>query len=468
MEKKPLLTSKKNKNGTYNLLTQYCKEGAFLKSTGVTVRLNSKQVEFFKRHQRLPSNVPNYELFNQHLEMELDKLEGIIKRFKSTYSHYPTKSELESYIMFCSGNLQSESEGFIECLSKFIEKKSLSKDVKQYVTLYNHLKEFLVWKNMEGKKIHFSSLQTDFFKEFFTFLSLSLTIRYEGRLHRKKGMCDNAISKFSYSLASAIKQIKKYKIADYDRDLIKDNIRLACEELNITQYENKELVLSHHEMEILTNFTPIAFAITHNGKTLKTVSGELLNRIKYLFILQTVKGTRHSDLNQLNVNNVFDKRVYVKQKKTGFQYNVKVDDSTISLMKKANSETPISNQKYNMYLKILFKQFFPYYKELYKKDDIDYRLDGIKVVKYYLGVEKIEYKYRYEMIKSHTARRSYVSVAKIKHGLSDLEIQHDIGQTNPMSLQPYKIYYEEIERPSVFDLRIDEKNSPTGDKKQSI
>jgi hypothetical protein len=79
MDKQGLLSLKKNKNGSYIILIQYCKDGTFLKSTGVSLpKLNTTQVEFFKRKQKLPSNVPNYEIFNNHKVGELDKFDNLI------------------------------------------------------------------------------------------------------------------------------------------------------------------------------------------------------------------------------------------------------------------------------------------------------------------------------------------------------------------------------------------------------
>lgn len=172
MDKQGLISLKKNKNGSYIILIQYCKNGTFLKSTGVSLpKLNSTQVEIFKRKQKLPSNVPNYEIFNNHIVGELDKFDNLINKFFSAFKKYPTKSELESYLKFSSGTLQDQSRDFIHCLSIFIERKSQSRDTKQYKTLDDHLRMFMKYKNMGEKKIYFTSHSVEFFKEFFTFVN---------------------------------------------------------------------------------------------------------------------------------------------------------------------------------------------------------------------------------------------------------------------------------------------------------
>lgn len=456
MEKNTLLCLKKNKNGTSNIYAQYCNDGVFLKSTGVTVRLNADQVYFFKRRQKLPSSVLNYEVLNKKILDERDKLNETINKFYDAFNKYPTKPELASYLMFMPGGVKMGTENYIDCLARFIDRKSLSRDAKQYKTLYKHLTEYVEWKGLDINDIYFSTLQVNFFKDFFTFLSTDVEFRHNGKTIRKRAMCDNALKKFSYTIGSSIKQIKKYQMAEYDRDDILDHIHLAVEELNVTTHRNKQIVLSHHEVEVLTNFQlKDGFLKNKKGLTVKRVSAATLERVKNLFILQTIKGTRHSDVHQLNKNNIYNGSVFVRQKKTHNQYNVPVDEVAIALMERADSEHEISNQKYNEYLKVIFEQFFPYYKEQFKKDDPGYRLEGYIEVKYYLGVPRETVKSKAEMAKTHMARRTYVSVAQAERGKSDIEVQSNIGQTNVASLFPYKIYNENNPGDEVFKIRID-------------
>jgi hypothetical protein len=456
MENKTLLCLKKNKNGTSNIYIQYCNDGVFLKSTEVTVRLNAEQIEFFKRKQKLSSKVLNYEILNNKIIQEQNKLNETIKKFLDAFNKYPSKAELASYLMYIPGSNKTGTENYIDCLARFIERKSLSRDAKQYKTLYKHLIEYVEWKGLSKEDIYFSTLQVSFFKDFFTFLSKDVELRQNGKTTRKRAMCDNALKKFSYTIASSITQIKKYQMAEYDRDDILDHIHLAVEELNVTTHRNKQIVLSHHEVAILTNFRlKNGFMKNKKGLSTKRVSAETLERVKNLFILQTIKGVRHSDVHQLNKRNVYNGSVFVRQKKTHNQYNVPVDEVALTLMERANSKNEISNQKYNDYLKVIFDQFFPYYKEQFRKDDPGYRLDGYIEVKYYLGVPKEIVKTKAEMAKTHMARRTYVSVAQGERGKSDIEVQSNIGQTNVASLFPYKIYNENSPRDEVFKIQID-------------
>lgn len=468
MKRELNVSAKKNKNGSYSFFLQYCHEGVYLKTTGINkLYLNKNQLDFFQKKKKLPSTVPNYVVFNDKLNSEMENLDGIVKKYLSTYQRYPTKLELESYIRYCNPNAQAENSNFIDCFKRFINLKEKSKNVKQYVTLLHHFERFILWKGNK-KEIYFGDLQKELFKEYFTFLSQKSKYSNKPKNYQKIDVSDNAILKLSYNLAAAIRGFQKYKLATINDIEIINNIHLAVEELKLFKYKNDGFVLSHHEVEELAKFK--LENDYRSGKSKKgennMVSSQVLERIKYLFILQCTKGIRHSDLHQLNIENILGNKISILQKKTLHQFAVNVDEVTIALIKLAHPEVKISNQKYNEYLKLVFKQFYPYYKRTFKHDDIGYKLENIPIKKFYRGIEKIVYKSRYEIINTHTARRTYVSVAKIKHKYTDLEIQHDIGQTHPNSLRPYKIYYEENERPRVFDLKIkDNAILPKGDKK---
>ena len=82
MEKKILISLKKNKNGSYAVLLQYCKEGTFLQSAGLTLRLNQNQFVFYKKNKRLPSTLLNYEVYNSYLNQEvgMDEILEILEK----------------------------------------------------------------------------------------------------------------------------------------------------------------------------------------------------------------------------------------------------------------------------------------------------------------------------------------------------------------------------------------------------
>ena len=58
MEKEVAISVKKNPNGSYGIFVQYCKEGVYLKSTGITLRLNDSQLDFIEKKNKISSNVP--------------------------------------------------------------------------------------------------------------------------------------------------------------------------------------------------------------------------------------------------------------------------------------------------------------------------------------------------------------------------------------------------------------------------
>jgi hypothetical protein len=101
---------------------QYCKEGTFLQSAGLTLRLNQNQFVFYKKNKRLPSTLLNYEVYNSYLNQEVGKLQNQITKFFQTYKRYPSKDELEAYLKYNIGSNVSETDDFMVSLESDLYK----------------------------------------------------------------------------------------------------------------------------------------------------------------------------------------------------------------------------------------------------------------------------------------------------------------------------------------------------------
>lgn len=100
--------------------------------------------------------------------------------------------------------------------------------------------------------------------------------------------------------------------------------------------------------------TPEEFKSIRNA-VLKT---ESLNRVRDVFVFQTLTLLSYSDLKNLDISRIMEingMKVYTgKREKTGGQYTIPLVDDALEILQKYNNKLPIiSNVKYNQYLKVV-------------------------------------------------------------------------------------------------------------------
>lgn len=160
-----------------------------------------------------------------------------------------------------------------------------------------------------------------------------------------------------------------------------------------------------------------------------------LERIRDLFLIQAHTGVRDSDSHKINEDNLKHEDgssfFQIRNEKTaGFLWIPILDDEVLSILKKYRGQSPslgsrnrpISNQKYNEYLKEIGKaaQLFETF--------TTYRTEGGK------RIERKQYKA--ELLCTHTARRSFATNA-YKAGLPAPSIMAITGHKTESSFRKY-------------------------------
>ncbi len=121
------------------------------------------------------------------------------------------------------------------------------------------------------------------------------------------------------------------------------------------------------------------------------------NNVRDLFLIGCYTGLRFSDFSKLVQKNIADGYITIQQTKTGENVIITVHNVVRQIIKKHNGIPPIvSNQKFNVYLKEICKTV-PAFLEVVPKVITK---AGKKVT---LTLRK------WEMISSHTARRSFAT-----------------------------------------------------------
>ena len=160
-----------------------------------------------------------------------------------------------------------------------------------------------------------------------------------------------------------------------------------------------------------------------------------LKRVRDAFVFQCFTGVRYSDIQNISREDIKNATWTVRTKKTHQIIEIPLNPYAISILAKYNDdEKPlpvISNQKMNTYLK-----------ELCKKAKIN---DPVKLVKYQ-GNERIETTYKkFEIVGTHTARRTFISLS-LQKGMKPDVIMAITGHTTYNMMRKYLKIADEYKR----------------------
>lgn len=149
-----------------------------------------------------------------------------------------------------------------------------------------------------------------------------------------------------------------------------------------------------------------------------------LEKVRDVFIIGAWTGLRYADLEQITPDKIKGEFIFLKQKKTGGKVVIPVHYTVKEILNKYNGQLPkiISNQKFNQFLK-----------EAAQMAEIDGTFIKTTSVK---GM-KVEKKYKkYELISSHTARRSFATNA-YDDGIPSLSIMAITGHKTEKAFLKY-------------------------------
>lgn len=183
--------------------------------------------------------------------------------------------------------------------------------------------------------------------------------------------------------------------------------------------ENEVIYLTEREVMILYNLQ---------------LSDERLKRVRDIFLFQCFTGVRYSDIQNISREDINSGAWHLRTQKTHQIIKIPLNAYAITILARYE-EYPqplpvISNQKMNTYIK-----------ELCQAAGID---DVVKTVRY-KGSERIENTYKkFEVVGTHTARRTFVSLS-LQKGMKPENIMAITGHTTYRMMQKYlKIDYSHL------------------------
>ncbi len=231
---------------------------------------------------------------------------------------------------------------------------------REYQVTFKYLKEY----SKMNKEPDFIDMDLEFYNDFVSFL-------------RDKGLSNNTIGK-------KVQTLKIFLNAAFERG-INPYTKYKSRNFKTLTEESENVYLNEQELERLYKFD-------FSGTT-------RLERVRDIFIIACWTGLRFSDLPKVKREIIKGEFIELRQKKTGDKVNIPVHWTVNEILEKYAGEIPkpISNQKFNEYLK-----------EAAKLAGID---DKIKKEVSYKGLKTEKTYFKYELVGSHTGRRSFCTNA---------------------------------------------------------
>ena len=255
--------------------------------------------------------------------------------------------------------------GFIENFINESENDPKKAKITKKATRYVYKRTFDLLKEYAGKygEPDFKDVDAIYLENFDVFLE------------NEKGFSKNTIMKYIKTLKRFLNDANEKGISNYKK----------YKKFTVRFEDSDNIYLTETEINKLYNYD-----LSHKPS---------LEKVKDLFIVGCWTGLRFSDLRQITQDKIKDDFIEIKQKKTNKEVIIPIHKTVKELLKKYNGKLPkpISNQKFNKYLK-----------EVAKLAGID---EPFKKTTYYYSKEITKEYKKYEIISSHTARRSFCTNA---------------------------------------------------------
>ena len=289
---------------------------------------------------------------------------------------------------------------FISGFQEFISKNKSTKAERTstgYTTVLNFLTDFSKYSN---KKLDFERINLDFFDDFKEYA------------FEVKEISSNYFSKI-------IQVLKTYMNWALDREC---HSNLTYNKFKAPENEIEVIYLTMKELMTLYN---------HDYKS------DRLNHVKDVYCFGCFTGLRFSDIQQLKSSNIFDDGIKLNIKKT------KTIDHKIPL--NAYSKSVLDKYKGTIYepLPVISSQKFnKYLKECCKITEIN----TITTISRYHGQERKDKTVpKYELITSHTARKTFVTNSLVM-GMSAMTVREITGHKKEASFMKYVNISEDVKR----------------------
>ena len=306
----------------------------------------------------------------------------------------------------------------IECIDKMCDIKSRShpKIKQNYQMLVNKLNDI---EKMFGCTIMPAMISSVFWNHFIPFLA-------------DQGLKYSTIGHVKANLITVLNWSSKYGV----------KLNPSYSEVDIPNYTSSKISLTSDEISHIYHFK-ICKEETYSFRSKKVLKLrknkiETLERVRDMFVLGCNLGQRYSDLVRISPENFRNGQFSIVQQKTGNKCFVPINslsiDSriTFAILEKYNYHAPYSGDinNYNSYLHELLYHIG---EEFMDKVYIDNKINGVITR---------ETKRRYQLISSHSARRSFATINTLRN-IPRNKILRATGHSSEKAFNRYICYDED-------------------------
>lgn len=331
---------------------------------------------------------------NQYLNAfqgKIEEIERMVRRKKFSAGFGVVSDEIKKHFTKKKTGLFEIYDEFIKIRRQEVSKVAIQK--------FNRVKSLLIdYQKTTRERVDFDRITPLFFSKFLSFLI------------ENKNMLNNTAHK-------NIQFLKTFLIwANNNGYTDNQSFRTFRSKSEV----NEVIYLNEKELMILYNME---------------LNDERLDRVRDIFIFQCFTGVRYSDIQNISREDINGSVWKVRVQKTHQIIEIPLNSYAISILAKYR-EYPkplpvISNQKMNKYLK-----------ELCEFAGID---ESVKIVKY-KGSERIEKTFKkFEILGTHTARRTFISLS-LQKGMKPDVIMAITGHTTYRMMQKYLKIADEQKR----------------------
>lgn len=331
------------------------------------------------------------------------KLNNLQRHIEEKYDTTPDKTQINSEWLnttideyYNPGKYINEKTTLFGFIQNFVDNSGTRINTKtgnpvcykmrrEYEVTFDYLREYCD----DTKELDFIDIDLEFYQDFVAFL-------------RKKGLATNTIGKKIQTLKIFLNAATEQGINKYQKFRSR-NFKTLTEDVD-------NIYLTKEELQKFYNHD-----FSNNPK---------LERVRDLFLVGCWTGCRFSDLNQITPDKIKGDFIEFKQKKTGQKVVIPIHPTVVRILKKYDGKLPglISNQKYNEYLKQAAE--IAEINETFIKSESK---NGLTIEKKYP---------KYELITSHTARRSFCTNA-YKDNIPTLAIMSISGHRTEKAFLKY-------------------------------